>query len=232
MPRGRRLDCTSHRRPDTPSSRRTSPVANGYRGTPLGSDACRSRSDRGSSRRRLAGRGRHRGGNRNGRRGWLDDGLRCRPGRGRGRRSRLARRKQRQRIDIAARIVRAPGAELDVRLGSLRVSAWPNRPDRLALRNAVSDRDGDRAQVRERRGPTVGSSDRDGLPVRWQRAGEAHTAGGRCEHRGVDRAADVDSPMARRGVGIAAVVERTEELALGRPRPAPGTGRSEQDQSD
>jgi hypothetical protein len=233
MPARRRLRLTRRPRPDSgPSSRRTSRLANGCRGGPRRSNASRSQARRSRSRWRLASHRRLHGRARSRRRRRLGDGFCCRRGRRRRNRSRVARREQRQRIDIAAGIVCTPDPELDVRLLRLRVSAGPDRPDRLGLGDAVSDRDDDRTEVSERHGPAVGGPDRDGLPVRRQRAGEAHTACGGCKHSGVESAADVDSPMTRRGVCAAAVIERTEDLTRSGPRPAPRPRRSEQGQGE
>ena len=232
MPAGRRLRFPSASRSNAQSSRRTSRVANGCGGAPRRSWALRSRPCRSSPRRRLQGHRCLHGRDGDFGRSWLDNRLGRRRRRGRRSRSRLTRREQRQRIHIAAGIVRSPDPELDVRLSGLRVSTGPDRPDRLALRDTVSDRHDDRTEVGERDGPAVGRPDRDGLPVRRQRAGEAHSACRRYEHSGVDRPADVDSPMARRRVLTAAVVERTKDLALGGPRPGLRPRRSEQDQNE
>jgi len=79
---------------------------------------------------------------------------------------RLTQRKQRHRIDVAARIVRSADAEVDIGLADFGVSRRSDGPDRLALGDSVANGDGDRAQMREGDGPAVIGPHRNGLAVR------------------------------------------------------------------
>jgi hypothetical protein len=114
-----------------------------------GRSGCATRLDGGLTRRRgtrlrLRGRRRlHRGDGRRRRR--HDRGL----GSGRiGNRSRLrTRRQQRQRVDVALRIVRMPDTEVGIRAIVLHVSGRSDRADGFALRHTVALDDTDRAQM-------------------------------------------------------------------------------------
>ena len=158
---------------------------------------------------------------------WLEgDGRRLRHGRGghrhdHGRRGRLARGEQRQRVDVAARIVGTSGAELDVRNRGL-ISRLGDRPDRLAFRDTVADRHRDRAELHERHGPAVLGSDRHSPTVRRKRARESHAPRRGCRDVRADRSGDVDSPMPGRRVRPAAVVESANDLPGGGPGPGGG----------
>ena len=143
----------------------------------------------------------------------------------------FAWRQQRQRIDVAARVVCSPDPELDIG-SAIRLARRTDRPDWLALRHAVSDRDHDRPEVRERDGPPVAGPDRHGLSVRRQRPGEGHAPRRRRTYGRTGGPGDVDSPMARGGVGAAAVVEGTEDLTRRGPGPGGAGRRSEQDEGE
>ena len=182
-------------------------------------------------RRRTGGCGRAHdlvGGQRLGRRWIRGHGRRLRGRcRGRGhhrrRRSGLARGQQRQRIDVAVRIVGTPGAELDVRnRGRL---GGGDRPDCLALRHAVAGRDRDRPEMCERHRPAVLGPDRHRPTVRRQRAGERHPSRSGRAHLGAGCPGHVDPAMTGRGVRTAAVVEPADDLAGRRPGPRGTRGR-------
>jgi hypothetical protein len=158
--------------------------------------------------------------------------MRARRRRGSGSRSGrlLARRKQRQRVDVSARVIRAPDAEVDVRLGVLRLAARPDRPDRLALGDAVARRDEERTEVRECYRPAVRRTDGQRLAVGRKRPRERHATRRRSEHRCTGGTGDVDPAVTLGGVPPAAVVEVAQDLAGRRPRPRRrDAGRSERD---
>jgi hypothetical protein len=104
-------------------------------------------------------------GGRGDRRNDLGSRLRRRCRRRRRRREDLAGRQQRQRIDVAARIVLPTDAQVDVRLVGLGLAGGTDRSDRLALHDPVPRRDGDRAEVQECDDPPVRRPDRERLAV-------------------------------------------------------------------
>jgi hypothetical protein len=186
-----------------------------------GRSGCATRSDAGPTRRRgtrlrLHGRRRlHRGDGRRRRR--HDRGL----GSGRvGNRSRLRTgRQQRQRVDVALRIVRMPDAEVDIRAVVLHVSGRSDRADGFALRHAVALDKTDRAQMQQRHGEAVGRPHGDRPSVPGKPAGERHLA----RRRGSDGRSrcrpEVDAGMAVLVVLGAAELEASKNRSVDRPRP-------------
>lgn len=81
-------------------------------------------------------------------------------------------------------------------MSSVAVGRGSDRPHRLALGDAVANRDGDRAQSRQRDRPTIRSPQRDRLPVGRERPGKGHDAVlDRADIRALG-AGDVDSTVA------------------------------------
>jgi hypothetical protein len=136
--------------------------------------------ERGRSRRRgrgrltLAHRRRRSGGRRDRRRlhghrsRRTDRRRRC--GRRRRHLGRRTLRQERQRVDVALRVIRSPDAEMNVRHLVLRIAGRADRADCLALGNSVAGRDHDRAQVEERDRVAVLRPDRHGPAVGRQPA--------------------------------------------------------------
>jgi hypothetical protein len=166
-------------------------------------DRCRSRAGspgrRGFSRRRhdrVGGRGR-----------------RLAPGGG-------ARRKKRQRIEVALRVGRQAHAELHERLRLLRLATRADRPDAVALGDRHALRHRDRAEVRERHRIALGGGDRHAPARARDRARKAHRTGRRRDDGCPGRCSDVDAAVLTRGVRVRRIEqERLEDGAVNRPRP-------------
>jgi hypothetical protein len=159
--------------------------------------------------------------------------VRCR-GSGRRRRRELvqrveAHRQEPDRVEVALRLRRRAHAEMDEGLRHLGVAARTDRPDAVALGDRRALRDGDRAEVRQRDGVTVGGRDRDALARRGDAARERDDAGGRCRHLRVGRASDVDAAMLACGKGMLRIeAERLQDGPGGGPRPRVGDGRKKE----
>jgi hypothetical protein len=141
-----------------------------------------------------------------------------------------SRRQQRQRIDVALGIIRAPDPEVDVRNVHLHVARRPDRPDWLGLGDAVAGAHGDRAEMEQRYGIAVRRPDRHGAAIPGQPAGERHLSGGGCANGGAGGAAHVDPAVTVLVVFGAAEVETAQQRSVR--GPAPGSGRSRCDQCD
>ena len=179
----------------------------------------RRRLRRRSCRRRLRGDDRRRG---------RGGGCGCRGGSGYGRRlhrCRRARWEQAERVDVALGLRRDANTEVDGGHGVLCVTARAHGPDRRPLGDRVALGDAERAEMNQRHRVPVGRQDRNAAPVGRERAGEAHRAGRRCANRGPVGPGNVDPSVLARRIGVAAERERTEHVAVGRPRPRRGGAR-------
>jgi hypothetical protein len=109
---------------------------------------------------------------------------------------------------------------VDIGLGELRLARLPDRPDGITLGDRRACRDGERAQVRERHGVSVGGRDREALARGGHGACKGHRSGRR---RNDDRAGlgtEIDPAMLSRGVRVARVEdERLQDRAVGGPTP-------------
>jgi hypothetical protein len=196
-----------HRAPD----RRLRLHQRGRRGRTLA--ACSSRRGRSSGRRGRRPRCR---------RGRNDDRRR------RGRRSRSGRhrrgtgRQQRQRVDVALRIVGAPDAEVDVRHVDLRLARRTDRPNRLTLGDAVAGAHRDRTEMKQRHRVPVPRPDRQRAAVHGEPTGERDSAVRRRTHGGAGLCADVDPRVAVLAVLLPAEVEAAKHGTVGGPGPGRG----------
>jgi hypothetical protein len=202
-----------HRAPD----RRLRSHRRGRRGRTLA--ACTSRRGRSSGRR---------GSRRRCRRRRNDDRRR------RGRRSRSSRnrrgtgRQQRQRVDVALWIVGAPDAEVDVRHVDLRLARRTDRPNRLALGDAVAGAHRDRPEMKQRHRVPVRRPDRQRAAVHREPTGERDSAIRRRTHGGACLCADVDPGVAVLAVLLPAEVEAAKHGTVGGPGPGRGGRRCRQ----
>jgi hypothetical protein len=200
---------------------------------------------RGSLARRLGTARRHRGrlqivGNRRGsrrrrRRPGRRSGLGRRSGRGRLRRRGRSRpwRQERERVEVALRIVRAADAEMHIRDVELEVARRADAADALALRQLFALGDGERTEMGQGDGVAVGGPDRRRPPVSRQPARERHGARRGRRNGGACRRADVDARVAVLVVLGAAEVEAPQDGTLGRPAPPRRNRRScEREQED
>ncbi len=176
---------------------------------------------RGDRLGRLRGRRRRLGHRRRGRLGRGRSGSRSRRRR-RGRGSGRTGREQPERVDVSFTLRLDADTEVHGRDVMLRVAAPAHAPDRRALGHRVAFRDADGTEMDERHRVAVGGEDRDAPPVRRQGPGEAHGAGRRRPHGRALHSRDVDAAVLSRGVRVAAQRERTEHVAIRRPRPRPG----------
>jgi hypothetical protein len=179
----------------------------------------------GSRRGRSSGR---RGGRRRCRRGRNDDRRR------RGRRSRSGRnrpgtgRQQRQRVDVALWIVGAPDAEVDVRHVDLRLARRTDRPNRLALGDAVAGAHRDRPEMKQRHRVPVRRPDRQRAAVHREPTGERDSAVRRRTHGRACLCADIDPGVAVLAVLLPAEVEAAKHGTVGGPGPGRGGRRYRQ----
>jgi hypothetical protein len=141
-----------------------------------------------------------------------------------------SRRQQRQRINVALRVVRSPDPEVDVRNVDLHVARRPDRSDRLGLGDAVAGAHCDRSEMEQRDRIAVRCPDRHGAAVPGQPAGERHLSGGGCADGGAGVAAHVDPAVTVLVVFGAAEVETAQHRPVR--GPAPGSGRPRCDQCD
>jgi hypothetical protein len=114
----------------------------------------------------------------------------------------LARGQEPERVDIAVRIRRHADAEVDVRLGVLRLAGPTGRADAPALGDLVAARDGDGAEVDERDRVAVGRLDRHRAASAGHGAGERDRAGRRRLDERACRRGDVDAAMLLGRIGI------------------------------
>jgi hypothetical protein len=188
-------------------------------------DRCRSGYRRfGHGRNGLAGCGRRR---RNGRRRRLCDAWH---GRGGGLARRLRPRRRRlddrprgqhaQRVDVSLVLAGHAQAEVHVGLGQVDRAARPDRADGGALRDVRAARDADRAEMDERRRIAERRLDRDRLPTRRHRPGEADHPVRRREDLRAGRRAEFDAAVLAGGVRVRAVErERAQDRPVDGPRP-------------
>jgi hypothetical protein len=138
------------------------------------------------------------------------------------------RRQQRQRVDVALRVVGAADAQMHVGHVQLDVAGRSYGTHRLTFRNPIALREGDRPEVRQRHRQAVGGPDRRRAPVPRQPAGERDPARSRRRDRRGGRSADVDAGVAAFVVLGAAEVEAAKHRSVGRPAPTPGGSGSNQ----
>ena len=171
------------------------------------------------NRRRWRRGGRRRAADRIGHRSRLRRWLRPRPGR----RRRVLRRQEGQRIEIALRVVGESHPEVDVRHRQLGLAARADRADELPLRDGVAAPDDVRPEVNERHRIAVGSRDRHRLAADRHRPRERDRARDGSNHRCPGGRADVDPTMLSGGIWVRAVErEEREHRALHGPAPAEG----------
>jgi hypothetical protein len=162
----------------------------------------------------LRGRLRCRGRCRHGRR------RRLRRGRsGSRRRGRGTRRQQRERVDVALRVVGASDPEVYVGDVDLGVAGRSDRSNRLLLGDAVAGIDREGPEVEERDGEAVARPDRHDPAVGRKPARERHLPGGGRPYRRARRAADVDAGVAMFTVFLPAELEAAQNRAVRRPAP-------------
>jgi hypothetical protein len=133
-----------------------------------------------------------------------------------------ALRQQRQRIDVALRILRHPDPQVHVRLVDLRLARRADQAHGLPFGHAVTRRDRDRAEMEERDREAVGRPDRHRAPVDRQRAGEGHAPSRGGADRRPDVSADVDPGVTVFAVLLAPEVETPDDGAVHGPRPRAG----------
>ena len=181
--------------------------------------------------RRRAG-GRRRGsGFRRRRRAGSGDGKRRRRGRrhrssaryGRRRkRHRRAGREQRERIDVAVRIVGPAHAEVDVRARRRGVLAVADHAHTCALLDDGPARDENRPELEQGHGVPVLGRDRDRPSASGHGPGERDRPADRRPDGGADVPADVDAAVLAAGVRVVAEHERPQHGPVDRPRPRGG----------
>jgi hypothetical protein len=187
----------------------------------------RNRCRRRRRRRRRSG-GRRGVADRIGNRGGLRHGLR--PGRGRGRWAVWGQ--ERERVEVALRIVSAPHPEVDVGLCQLRLAARADRSNDFALRHRVATPHRVRPEVYERDRVAVRRRDRQRLATDGHGPREGDRAGDRCPHPGTGWRANVDSAVLPGGVRVLTVErEECEHRAVHGPAPAQG-GRGDDQHHD
>jgi hypothetical protein len=145
--------------------------------------------------------------------------------RGRSRRDRsglrhpLARRKQRQGIEIPVGLGGQAHAEVDVRLGMLGLAARANRADDVPLRDCRPDPDRNRPELDERHREAVRGPNREREPRARHQPREADAARGGSAHVGPRRCSDVDAAMLAARVRIVHGLETTQHGPVDRPGP-------------
>jgi hypothetical protein len=114
----------------------------------------------------------------------------------------LARRQQRQRVEVAVLIRRDSHSEVDVRLCVLGVAARAGRPQRRSFLENRFAGDADGAQVDEGDRVAVCGLDGDRTPSARDRAGEADDARSGRAHGRTGGRGHVDAAMLATRVGI------------------------------
>jgi hypothetical protein len=114
---------------------------------------------------------------------------------------------------------------MDVRHIMLGRAARSYRSDHGTLADSVTFLHRDRAEVDKRHRMAAGRLDRHDLPVRTDRAREAHDAGGRREDRLFALSSHVDSSVLPACIRVSAVDEGLEYVSGGGPRPRVGARR-------
>ena len=189
----------------------------------------RSRCRRGSRYRRRSRRGRchrrrgcgRRGcGRRRGRRCW------CRHGRGR-----REHGQEGERIEIALFVRRVADAEMHVRRVELRRAARADRADGAAFVDCHVLLDPDRTEVRQGDREAGRGQDRERLPARGHRPGEADDACRGRDHRRTGSRADRDATVLARRVRMRRIEgERLQDRPLHRPRPRARSRNAEEEE--
>lgn len=142
------------------------------------------------------------------------------------------RRQQGERIDVALRLRGQSHAEVQVRRLVLRLPAWPDRADHVALRDRGPDTHGDRAQVHKRDREAVGRADRQRQARSRNGSSKADDARLRCPHVRARRRSDVDAPVLAAGIRVVVEREASEHRPVGRPAPGARSRRRHQRSHD
>jgi hypothetical protein len=110
----------------------------------------------------------------------------------------------------------------------LRLSARPDRAERLALDDLGCPLHGRRAEMRERHGVAVRGLDRDTPAAHGHGSGEGDRAAGGRDHGSAGGSADVDAAMLARRVGVRSEHEWLQYRSVRRPRPRFRSGRHDE----
>ena len=130
-----------------------------------------------------------------------------------------ARRQERQRVDVALRVVGGSYPEMDIRHLHLRLAGRPDGADGLALGDPVAGRDQDLAEMEQCDRVAVRRPDRDRAAVDGQPAGERHAPFRHGADGSAGVGADVDSRVSVLAVFGPAELEPTQNRPVDGPRP-------------
>ena len=134
-------------------------------------------------------------------------------------------RQERERIEIAVRIVGLANAQVHMRFRRDPIGARADGADGRAGLDGGVLRDGRRAQLEERHREALGREDRDRTPAVRHAADEGDGPGGGSPDGRALRCADVDPAVLSGGVRIRRERERTHHRAVHGPGPAVRGGR-------
>jgi hypothetical protein len=126
---------------------------------------------------------------------------------------------ERDRVDVAFLVGRAPHTHVHVRLARHRVCAPADRADPRSLGDLVAALHADRPELQQGHRVAVARPDRQRTTTAGNGSGERHGPRRRRAHRLAERAAHVDAAMLSSRVRVRAERERSEHRAVDRPGP-------------